>query len=107
MNPDDIRKLYDQERAATASEAAATQEQLRTDPELARRMYLALLAMASTDSAFRALANAVAQAAAIELIRRQMDADDTYALFVGQIMADALTPAPRTPRGRPKPARAA
>jgi hypothetical protein len=61
VNPDDIRRLYDQSRTATPSEAAATQEQLRTDPELARRMYVTVLALASTDPAFRALANAVAR----------------------------------------------
>ncbi|MBK8200239.1 MAG: hypothetical protein IPK75_17980 [Acidobacteria bacterium] len=103
MTPDEIRRLYAGETPATAAEAEATAQELRTDPAHARRMYLTLLSLAPTDAAFRGLATAITQAAAMELIRREMVADDSFALFVGALMADVLHPE-RTPRGKVKSA---
>ena len=52
MRPDDIRRLYAAETEATASEAARTREEARSDPDQARRLVQVLYAMSVEDRIF-------------------------------------------------------
>lgn len=46
MTPEEIRRLYERERAATDAEAAETAGDARTDPVIARAMWQSIIARA-------------------------------------------------------------
>jgi hypothetical protein len=109
MNPDDIRRLYHQEAAATDTEAAETARAVTTDPAEARRLLLVLYAMAGEDRRFATLLTTVLQAATMQLLLRAVEADDAFALQIGALILEAQeqTSRPATPRGKAKPTRSA
>lgn len=101
MKPEDIRKLYHRETEATAEEAAATRDELRSDPNAARSGFDIILALADGNPAFYAPAIAAINAGLKALIRERMRDDDEFACYIGGHLAQALTPPQRTPRGKP------
>jgi hypothetical protein len=102
VTPDDIKRLYDRETPATAAEAEATRNELRNDPDTARVAFEVSLTLASDDPAFRVLVIAALNAGLVAFIRERMQTDDDFARLIGEHLARALTPIPRTPRGRPR-----
>lgn len=100
MDPEDIRRLFRRETAATAHEAAATQDAARTDPEMARKLLLTLYALADADREFRALLSLVLHTALGELVRERAAVDDAFALTLGAIMVRAMEAMQPTPRGK-------
>lgn len=110
MKPEDIRKLYAQEDAATEEEARQTQQEARTDPDQARRLLITLYSLAGEDTDFNNLLNLVVKAASMQLIALKAHEDDDFALKLAAMILDAMEqmkPAARVQRGKPKTARSA
>lgn len=104
MKPEDIRRLYRQEGAATEEEAQTTFEAIRTDPELARNHIAVLQALAEGgDRDVALLLSAFIAHASIALITERMAQDDAYALRCGAIVVDLMERMKpgSTPRGKP------
>lgn len=102
MRPEDIRRLYQTERAASDEEARATQTEAQTDPAVARSLLATLAALASEDAQFALLWQRVMLSALYDLIGERAASDDAYALRLGQMIVaiqNATTP-PKTPRGK-------
>jgi hypothetical protein len=109
MRPEDIRKLYRQETAATEEEARQAQQEAKTDPEQARRLILTLYALAGEDATFHALHKLVLEAALMQLIVIRAADDDQFALQMAELIIEGmerLTPK-RTPRGKMRTTRSA
>lgn len=104
MTPEDVRKLYRDEDAATDDEARDTAQEARTDPAQARRLLLTLYALAGEDRAFTQLLQLVLQAGTMQLLVQAAEADDTFALRMAELILDGMEQmakaARRTPRGR-------
>lgn len=110
MKPEDIRKLYREEDAATEEEARRTQQEARTDPDQARRLLLTLYALAGEDEHFNAVLNLVMKVATMQLIAIKVHEDDDFALKIAEVITDAmeqLKPGSRVQRGKAKTARSA
>lgn len=84
MKPDDTRKLYRAESAATSREAAQTAREVATNPEAARQLWGVVCAMAPTDAEFALLLQAVIQSVMIDSIHNNMQRSDEYALVIGR-----------------------
>jgi hypothetical protein len=105
LNPEDIRRLYRRERAATESEAAETEDDARRDPAIARAMWQTITALGDTDPDFAMLLSMTLGPLIIELIGERVSADDAWALKAAGKLLDMMartTPPRRTPRGKPK-----
>jgi hypothetical protein len=104
MRPDDLRKLYRDESAATDDEARTTEQEARTDPEQARRLLLTLYSLAGEDPVFDQLLQLVLKAGTMQLLAQAAAADDTFALRMAELILDGMEQlakaARRTPRGR-------
>lgn len=103
MKPEDIRKLYRRESAATADEAGQTAQEAATDPEAARNLFQVVLAMQSEDPQFKALLQAVIESVVIDWIANNMQKNDEFALVIGRrilTLMDAMKPAWRAGRYR-------
>jgi hypothetical protein len=103
VTPDEIRRLYARERAATDAEAAETGDDARTDPVIARALWQTITAMSSTDPDFALLLSMTLGPLLVELIGERVQADDAWALKAAGALLDTMartTPPPRTPRGK-------
>jgi len=105
MTSDDIRRMYRDSHGATSAEARATEARIRSDPEEARRLILALFALAGEDPAVATITDLVVRAGAMLLIVEAAERDDQVALRLGALIIDGLHTLPgRTPRGKVKSA---
>jgi hypothetical protein len=104
MTPDDLRKLYRDESAATDDEARETAHEARTDPDTARRLLLTLYVLAGEDREFDQLLQLVLKAGTMQLLAQAAASDDTFALRMAELILDGMEQlaesAQRTPRGR-------
>lgn len=118
MKPEQIRQMYDRERAAGMVEAGETIGDVLKDPELARMYIKTVAALAPTDEMFSLLFTLFCQTLRVHAddLESRM-ADDAFALgaaagLVG--LMDAMKPGSMTEpikehqaakvlRGRPKP----
>lgn len=106
MNPEDIRKLYRDEDAASPDEARETADEARTDPDQARRLLVSLYALAGEDREFDQLLSLVLKVGTMQLLVRASEADDRFALQMAELILDGMeTMKPgsgvgKTPRGR-------
>lgn len=107
MNIDDARRIIAEAAPASEAEVEAGRQRLMTDPNEARLGYMALMTMAADDPAMNRVADVLIKSTLMRLILDAMERDDAYALAVGRMLADLMTPR-RVPRGKPgKKARAA
>lgn len=104
MTPDDIRRLYAREVAATAAEAEATEAQVQTDPELARAFWETTLALAPVEPAVHTVLSNAMGDLLIALINERAQADDAFALRVADVVLATRRHLirPRVPRGKAK-----
>lgn len=104
MTPDDIRKLYHREGAATDEEARQTAHEARTDPDQARRLLVTLYSLAGEDRSFDQLLQLVIKVGAMQLLIQASETDDRFALQMADLIVDGMeqmaSSARRTPRGR-------
>lgn len=104
MTPDDLRKLYRDESAATDTEARETAQTARTDPDQARRLLITLYTVAGEDRVFDQLLQLVIKAGVMQLLAQAAAADDTFALRMAELILDGMAELAqaqqRTPRGR-------
>lgn len=104
MTPEDIRRLYRDENAATDEEAKATSEEARTDPDQARRLLVTLYSLAGEDQVFDQLLQLVLKVGTMQLLVQAAEGDDTFALRMADLILDGMQQmaarATRTPRGR-------
>ena len=108
MKPDDIRRLYAAEDPATASEAARTREEARTNPEQARRLVQVLYAMSVEDRDFAMLLRLFLEGMTMRLIEERVAGDDQFALDCAKLITDLMDATMRrTPRGKPRTAKTA
>ena len=108
MRPEDIRRLYRAESAASAEEAAESRQEARTDPEQARRLLKVLYSLSVEDRDFAMLLKLFLEGMLIRLIEERAQTDDAYALECAKLITDLMDATMRrTPRGRSKPARSA
>lgn len=102
---DDIRRMFRDATGATSAEARATEARIRSDPEEARRLILALFALAAENPTVAAVCDLVVRAGAMMLIVEAAERDDQFALRLGALIIDGLHTLPgRTPRGKVKSA---
>jgi hypothetical protein len=104
VTPDEIRRLYASERAATDAEATATEADVRSDPELARAMWETTIAIAPTEAATAHVLSIALGDLIIALISERVASDDGWALRAAEAVFDAqrrTSRPPRTPRGKP------
>jgi len=104
VKPDDIRRLYARERAATDEEAAQTEADARSDPEIARAMWETTIAIAPTEPATAHVLSIALGDLIIALISERVAADDAWALKAAAVIFEAqrrTSRPPRTPRGKP------
>lgn len=108
MRPEDIRRLYAEESAATDEEARDSQQRARTDPDEARALIKTLYAMSTEDRAFAVLLRMFLEASMMRLIEEHAAEDDSFALDSGKLIIDLMNMTMRpVPRGKPKTARSA
>lgn len=114
MTPEEIRQLYDRERAATDEEAAQTRADVERDPVLARAHIETLLALAAHDQHFALLVSGWLGEMMIRHIRERAAGDDAYALEAARALFAQMDKLGRrrsadapTPRGKPGKARMA
>lgn len=102
MTPEDLRRMYRNEDAATDQDARETAQEARTDPDQARRLLLTLYALGGEDRAFAELLNLIVKVASMQLIALKAHEDDDFALKMAELILDGMQQmAPqRTPRGR-------
>lgn len=103
MRPEDIRKTYKRESAASREEAASTAREVETDPEAARNLFQVVLAMSSTDREFSNLLHAIIESVVVDWIHNNMARDDEFALVIGRritTLMDAMKPGWRPGLGR-------
>lgn len=104
MKPEDIRRLYNQEDAATDAEAAQTQSDMRTDPDMARSALLTIYALAEDDPAFSGLLNVILKVGMMQLLVRATEDDDAFALKIGELISDVMQKTSKPgPRGKHRP----
>ena len=107
MKPEDIRRLYRAETAATEQESAAQRAQLRSDPDEARRLLQTLYALSTEDRDFALLLRLFLEGMLMRLVEERAATDDAYALACAALIADLMDAMQRPPRGRARPARSA
>lgn len=110
MKPEDIRRLYNQEDAATEEEAQQTKQDMRSDPGTARAALLTLYSLAGEDPAFAHLLGMILRPAMMQILVREVEKDDAFALKIGDLIATVMEqtqPKRRTPRGKPRTNKAA
>lgn len=90
MTPDDIRKLYHREGAATDEEARQTAHEARTDPDQARRLLVTLYSLAGEDRSFDQLLQLVIKVGAMQLLILQAEQSDTFALQMAELILDGM-----------------
>lgn len=103
MTPEEIRRLYRRESAATDAEATQTLQDVATNPETARQMFQAICALAVEDHSFQTVLRAVLDSVLLDIVTNSMQANDEFALVVGRRLAhmmDAVKPAVRAGRYR-------
>lgn len=103
MRPEDIRRLYHQEEAATDAEAADTRRDMETDPEQARNAILAAYAMASEGPPFTGLLNRFLSGALMALIVEEAGRSDAFALTCGKLLGEAMDDMAAQAGARKKP----
>lgn len=103
MTPEDLRRMYRDEDAATDDEARTTEQEARTDPEQARRLLVLLYALAGEEREFDQLLQLVLKVGTMQLLV-QAAQDDTFALHMAELILDGMQQMAkatrRTPRGR-------
>lgn len=87
MNADDARRIIAEATPASADEAEAGIEGIRTDPVQARLAFMALMTMAADDPAMNRVADVLLKSACMRLVLDAMERDDAYALAVGRMLA--------------------
>ncbi len=111
MKPEDIRKLYAAEDAATEDEARQTQQEVRTDPEAARNLIKVVYSMSVEDRAFAMLLRLFIEGTVMKMIEDRAREDDDFALHCGNLLADlmqaTMRPVQRAGSGRHKKTRSA
>lgn len=101
MRPEDIRRLYAEESAATDDEFYQSQQKARTDPDEARRLIQVLYAMSVEDRDFAMLLRLFLEGTTMRLIEERAKADDAEALKCSNLIVDLMQMTMRrTPRGR-------
>lgn len=101
MRPEDIRRLYAEESAATDDEFARSQQRARTDPEEARRLMHVLYSMSVEDRDFAMLLRLFLEGTTMRLIEERAAADDAEALKCSNLIVDLMQMTMRrVPRGR-------
>lgn len=104
MTPEEIRRLYAREAAATDAEAAQTEADARTDPEIARALWETTIAIAPTEPATAHVLSIAMGDLIIALIGERVATDDAWALRASAAVIAAqhrTSRPPRTPRGKP------
>lgn len=111
LTPEQIRRLYRDEDAATSDEARETAESVKNDPDQARRMLLVLYVLAGEDAQFNELLSLVVRVGSMQLIAMAAHEDDDFAKRMGELIIEGMeriakinTP---TPRGKVKKAKSA
>ncbi len=108
MKPEDIRRLYRDEEAASSAEARETAESVKNDPDQARRMLLTLYALGGEDKQFAELVDLVTRVGSMQLIAMAAHQDDEFAKRIGQVIIEGMERIAkvntRTPRGKVKSA---
>lgn len=108
MRPEDIKRLYAAESAATDEESRETQERARTDPEEARRLLQVLYVMSTEDRDFAMLLRLFLEGTLMRHIEARAASDPAEALLQSNLLIDLMQATMRrTPRGKPKTARSA
>jgi len=104
MTPEELRKLYAEESAASPDEARATADEARTDPDQARLLLVTLYALAGDDRAFDQLLQLVLKVGIMQLLILESEQSDRFALHMAELILDGMEQmakaAHRTPRGR-------
>lgn len=103
MRPEDIRKIYAEESAATEEEARETQAQARTDPAMARMLILTLYSLAGEDREFDQLLEIVLKVGTMQLLIQEAEQSDRFALAMAELIIDGMEtmkPNSRVQRGR-------
>lgn len=100
MNADDARRIIAEATPASADEAKAGIEGIRTDPVQARLAFMALMTASTDDAAFRPIAEDTLRGAFMRLVVDEMERNPEFALAVGRMLAEQMTPR-RVPRGKP------
>lgn len=109
MTPEDIRRLYASESAASDAEVRETQQKARTDPNEARRLLLTLYAMGGEDREFGELLDLVIKVATMQLIAIKAHENDDFALRIAELIIDGMEtmkPGSKVGRGRQSAKRA-
>lgn len=110
MRPENIRTLYESETPATDAESTATREELRTDPDAARKLIETCFALKYNDAIFAKLYRLSTDAILEDLIRERAT-DDAFALAAAALiqskMDEMAAQSARVPRGKAKRARSA
>jgi hypothetical protein len=104
VTPEEIRRLYARETAATAADAAQTEADARTDPEIARAMWETTIAIAPTEPATAHVLSIALGDLLIALISERVASDDDWAFKAAAAVFEAqrrTSRPPRTPRGKP------
>lgn len=101
MKPEDIRRLYAEESAATDEEARETQQEARADPDQARRLIAVLYSMSVEDASFAMLLRLFLEGTTMRHIQERAEVDDEEALKCSNLIVDLMQMTMRrTPRGR-------
>lgn len=107
MTPEEIRRLYRREREATDAEFAATVEEVRTDPDAARRLIAVLYSLSVEDRDFAVMLKLFLEGALMRLVEDRAAADDAFAGACGVLITDLMRATMRPPRGKERPAKTA
>lgn len=101
MRPEDIRRMYRRERAATDEEFRAIADEVRTDPAQARNLLATLYSLSVEDRDFAVLLSLFLEGMLMRHIQERADGDDAYALECAALIADLMRDTMRPPRGKP------
>lgn len=108
MKPEDIRRMYRNEEAASSAEARETAEAIKNDPNMARDMLLTLYALGEEDAQFSALVDLVVKVGSAQLLAMAAHQDDEFAKRIGALILEGMEMIAKTntrvPRGKVKSA---
>ena len=107
MKPEDIRRMWHQETPATEQEAADLREQLRTDPEQARRFLNVIYSLSVEHRETAALLKLFMEGMLLRLIEERAATDDAYALECAALITGLMDGMKRPPRGKARTAKSA
>jgi hypothetical protein len=102
MSPEEILRLYRRETPATAAEAAATIQEVRSDPEAARAYLRVIYSLSTEDPSFALLLKMLLEGLLMRLIEERAERDDAFAVEAARLATDLADRLARPPRGRPK-----